>query len=170
MWLGFCVWGSEVLEFRCCQWSSLWKEHCSNGLKMGYGFCAWELRDVGLLSRVVIVVLGSEIGFGEYKRTWKIAKTIEDFQFGSKSDDFALAIAKVAVAQVCESVEFQSFQHSALETLSDIIVRYIYSIGKTANFNANLAGRVEENVFDLIQGLEELGSGLGFAGASDVDR
>ncbi|OMO50642.1 hypothetical protein COLO4_37966 [Corchorus olitorius] len=43
-------------------------------------------------------------------------------------------------------------------------------VGKTANFNANLAGRVEANVFDVIQGLEELGSGLGFAGASDVDH
>ncbi|XVF58442.1 hypothetical protein PTKIN_Ptkin07bG0067200 [Pterospermum kingtungense] len=88
----------------------------------------------------------------------------------SKSDDYALALAKVAVAQLCESVGFHSFQLSALETLSDIIVRYIYSIGKTANFHAYLAGRVEVNLFDVIQGLEELGSGLGFAGSSDVDH
>ncbi|MBA0571800.1 hypothetical protein Golob_002174 [Gossypium lobatum] len=91
-------------------------------------------------------------------------------KFYIKSDDFALAIATVAVAQVCESVGFQSFQHSALEALSAIIVWYIYNLGKTANFNANLAGRVEANVFDVIHGLEELESGLGFAGASDVNR
>ncbi|KAE8661357.1 LRR receptor-like serine/threonine-protein kinase RPK2 [Hibiscus syriacus] len=91
-------------------------------------------------------------------------------KFRSKSDDFALSIAKVAVAQVCESIGFQSFQHSALETLSDVAARYIYTLGKTANFNANLAGRLESNVFDVIQGLEELESGLGFAGASDVNR
>ncbi|KAL4334923.1 hypothetical protein GQ457_07G003450 [Hibiscus cannabinus] len=89
---------------------------------------------------------------------------------GSKSNDFAVAIAKVAAAQVCESVGFQGFHLSALETLSDITVRYIFSIGKSANFCANFAGRVEANLFDIIHGLEELGSGLGFAGASDVDR
>lgn len=91
-------------------------------------------------------------------------------KFGAKSDDFALAIAKVAVAQLCESVGFQGFHLSALETLSDIIVRYTYSIGKTANLSANLAGRAEGNVFDIIHGLEDLGSNLGFSGASDVDR
>ncbi|XVF60695.1 hypothetical protein PTKIN_Ptkin08bG0069100 [Pterospermum kingtungense] len=100
----------------------------------------------------------------------KSQKQSKSSKFHRKSDDFALAIAKVAAAQVCKSVGFQSFQTFALETLSDVIVRYIYSIGKTANFNANLAGRVEGNVFDVIQGLEDLGSGLGFAGASDVDR
>ncbi|GMJ04085.1 hypothetical protein like AT3G02160 [Hibiscus trionum] len=94
----------------------------------------------------------------------------KSFKFGSKSDDFALAIAKVAAAQVCDSVGFQGFHLSALETLSDIIVRYIFSIGKSANLSANLGGRVEANLFDIIHGLEELGSGLGFAGASDVDR
>ncbi|XWS30148.1 hypothetical protein CRYUN_Cryun24cG0092900 [Craigia yunnanensis] len=109
-------------------------------------------------------------GLENRKKHEKSQKQSKSSKFHSKSDDFALAIAKLAVAQLCESVGFQSFQHSALETLSDIIVRYIYSLGKTANFHANLAGRVEANVFDVIEGLEELGSGLGFAGASDVDR
>ncbi|GMP28649.1 hypothetical protein CsSME_00004111 [Camellia sinensis var. sinensis] len=61
-----------------------------------------------------------------------------------KSDDFAQAIAKIAVAQVCESEGFQSFQQSALNTLSDVTVRYIREIGKSANFYANLAGIVRE--------------------------
>ncbi|XP_022741646.1 transcription initiation factor TFIID subunit 8-like [Durio zibethinus] len=109
-------------------------------------------------------------GLHNRKEQEKSQKQSKPSKFRSKSDDFALAIAKVAIAQVCESVGFQGSQHSALETLSDIIVRYIYSVGKTANFNANLAGRAEANVFDVIQGLEELGSGLGFAGGSDFDR
>ncbi|XP_007032778.2 PREDICTED: LOW QUALITY PROTEIN: transcription initiation factor TFIID subunit 8 [Theobroma cacao] len=109
-------------------------------------------------------------GLENRKEHGKSQKQSKSSKFNSKSDDFALAIAKVAVAQVCESVGFQSFQHSALQTLSDIIVQYIYNIGKTANINANLAGRVEANVFDVLQRLEELGSGLGFAGASDADR
>lgn len=85
-------------------------------------------------------------------------------------DDFARAIAKIAVAQVCESEGFQAFQLSALETLSDIALRYIQSIGKSAHSYANLAGRTESNVFDIIQGLEDLGSVQGFSGASFVDH
>ncbi|ONI19004.1 hypothetical protein PRUPE_3G252500 [Prunus persica] len=88
----------------------------------------------------------------------------------SSGDDFARAIAKIAVAQVCEIVGFQTYQLSALETLSDVAVHYIHNIGKTAHFYANLSGRMDCNVFDIIQGLEDLGLAQGFAGASDVDH
>ncbi|CAI9758700.1 unnamed protein product [Fraxinus pennsylvanica] len=82
-------------------------------------------------------------------------------------DDFAEAIARIAVAQVCESLGFQSFQQSALNTLSDVVVRYIREVGRTAIFYANLANRSDGNAFDVIQGLEDLGSIPGFLGASD---
>uniref|UniRef100_A0A7C8YDD8 Bromodomain associated domain-containing protein n=1 Tax=Opuntia streptacantha TaxID=393608 RepID=A0A7C8YDD8_OPUST len=83
-------------------------------------------------------------------------------------EDFVRAIAKIAVAQICENEGFQSFQQSALEALADVAVRYIKEIGKTANLYANLAGRSECNVLDVIQGLEDLGSIQGFPGASDI--
>ncbi|XP_010549992.1 PREDICTED: transcription initiation factor TFIID subunit 8-like [Tarenaya hassleriana] len=99
-------------------------------------------------------------------------------------NDFAYAVARLAVAQTCESVEintlqesqvhegvrFNSFQESALETLTDVVVRYVQSIGKTALLYANMAGRTEGNALDVVQALEDLGSGLGFAGASDIDQ
>lgn len=85
-------------------------------------------------------------------------------------NDFAFAVTKIAVAQICEHLGFQTFQQSALDTLSDVAVRYIESVGKSACLNANLAGRVEGNAFDIIQGLEESGSGQGFSVASDVDH
>lgn len=85
-------------------------------------------------------------------------------------DEFAQSIAKVAVAQVCESKGFQGFQQSALEAMSDVTARYIMNIGKSANCYANLAGRNECNVFDVIQGLEDMGSMQGFTGASDIDH
>lgn len=88
----------------------------------------------------------------------------------SGGDEFARSIAKIAVAQICEREGFQTFQPSALETLSDIAVRYIYNIGKAAHAYANLAGRTECNVFDIIQGLEDLGLPQGFSGASEVDH
>ncbi|XP_028764917.1 transcription initiation factor TFIID subunit 8 [Neltuma alba] len=85
-------------------------------------------------------------------------------------DDFAQAIAKVAVGQVCESEGFHAIQRSSLETLSDIAVRYIQNVGKTARCHANLAGRTECNVFDIMQGLEDIGSAQGFLGASVIDH
>lgn len=83
-------------------------------------------------------------------------------------DDLSGAIARIAVAQICESSGFQGFQQFALDTLSAVAVRYIQDIGKTANLYANLACRTQCNVFDVIQGLEDLGSVQGFLGASDV--
>lgn len=88
----------------------------------------------------------------------------------SRNEEFVHAIAKMAVAQVCESSGFQGFQQSALDTLSDIAIRYINQIGKVATSNANLSGRAECNVFDILQGLEDLGMSQGFSGASDIDR
>lgn len=86
------------------------------------------------------------------------------------TDEFAQAIARIAVAQVCEGFGFQSFHQSALDSLADVAVRYIREIGKTASSCANLANRSDCNVFDVIQGLEGLGSVQGFSGASDVRR
>lgn len=84
------------------------------------------------------------------------------------ADEFGRAVAKMAVAQICESVGFQSFNESALEALADIAVRYMKDTGKTASFYANLANRTECNVFDIIQGLEDLGSSTGFSGGSEI--
>ncbi|XP_068656841.1 transcription initiation factor TFIID subunit 8-like [Aristolochia californica] len=86
-------------------------------------------------------------------------------------DEFGRAIARIAVAQICETVGFQGFQQSALEALSDIAIRYLRDLGKTAHFYANLAGRTDCNVFDIIGGLEDLvGPTQGFSGASDVNH
>lgn len=87
-----------------------------------------------------------------------------------KNDEFPQAIARIAVAQVCESVGFQGFQQSALDKFSDVACKYILEIGKTSNFYANLAGRTECNVFDVVQGLEDLSLSQGFVGASDRDH
>ncbi|KAH6803043.1 hypothetical protein C2S51_034489 [Perilla frutescens var. frutescens] len=84
------------------------------------------------------------------------------------TDEFSQAIARNMVAQVCESLGFQSFHQSALDNLADVAVRYIREIGKTASSYANLANRTQCNVFDVIQGLEDLGAVQGFSGASDV--
>uniref|UniRef100_A0A7N0SYM0 Transcription initiation factor TFIID subunit 8 n=1 Tax=Kalanchoe fedtschenkoi TaxID=63787 RepID=A0A7N0SYM0_KALFE len=85
-------------------------------------------------------------------------------------DEFGRAVAKIAVAQVCESVGYQGFQQSALETLSNVAVRYIEGLGKGAKFHANLAGRTGCNIFDIVQSLEDFEAVQGFPGASEIDR
>nr|XP_043631387.1 transcription initiation factor TFIID subunit 3-like [Erigeron canadensis] len=87
-----------------------------------------------------------------------------------KIDEFPQSLARIAVAQICESVGLHGIQHSALDTLSDIVCKYVQEIGKTSNLYANLAGRTESNLVDLVQGLEELGMTQGFLGAADLDH
>ncbi|KAJ9536250.1 hypothetical protein OSB04_un000570 [Centaurea solstitialis] len=98
---------------------------------------------------------------------------VEDNEFDEKkirvaSDEFGRAISKVAVAQICERVGFESFNDTALEALADVAIRYVRDLGKIAKFYANVANRTECNVFDVIQGLEDLGSSTGFPGGSEV--
>ncbi|KAL6987368.1 hypothetical protein U1Q18_013117 [Sarracenia purpurea var. burkii] len=86
------------------------------------------------------------------------------------ANEFGREVSKIAVAQICKSVGFENFNESALDDLTDIAIRYVRDLGKTASFYANLAGRTESNVFDVIQGLEDLCSFRGFSGASEVGR
>ncbi|XP_020572877.1 transcription initiation factor TFIID subunit 8-like [Phalaenopsis equestris] len=86
-------------------------------------------------------------------------------------DEFGRAISRIAVAQICESTGFQSSQRSALEAFVDITIRYICSLGKAARYYADISGRTECNVLDLIQGLEDIvGLAQGFTGGSDDSR
>ncbi|XP_062001902.1 transcription initiation factor TFIID subunit 8 [Rosa rugosa] len=84
------------------------------------------------------------------------------------ADEFGRAVSKVAVAQICEGVGFLGIKESALDSLADIAIRYLRDLGKMANYYANLAGRTESNVFDVVRGLEDLESLQGFSGAADV--
>ncbi|KAL4592158.1 hypothetical protein LXL04_005144 [Taraxacum kok-saghyz] len=98
---------------------------------------------------------------------------VDDTEFDEKkirvaADEFGRAVAKVAVAQICERAGFQSVNDSALESLADIAIRYVRDLGKTAKFYANVANRTECNVFDVIQSLEDSGSSIGFPGGSET--
>ncbi|XP_073287808.1 transcription initiation factor TFIID subunit 8-like [Primulina huaijiensis] len=86
----------------------------------------------------------------------------------SGTNKFGRAISRIFVAQMCESIGFQGVNESALDSLAGIAIRYISDLGKTAKFHANLAGRAECNVFDVIQGLVDLGSSQGFSGVSEA--
>ena len=88
----------------------------------------------------------------------------------SRADDFGRAVSKLAVAQICEGAGFHGVKESALDAFADIAIRYLVDLGKMANFYANLARRSECNVFDVIQGLEDLELTHGFPGASESSQ
>ncbi|CAH8385744.1 unnamed protein product [Eruca vesicaria subsp. sativa] len=60
-----------------------------------------------------------------------------------------------------KSVEVTMYKEPALDTLIGIAVQYIYSIGKTAQLYASIAGIAEGISLDIVQALEGLGSGSG---------
>ncbi|OIV96389.1 hypothetical protein TanjilG_09816 [Lupinus angustifolius] len=80
----------------------------------------------------------------------------------STSDDFGRAVSNLAVAQLCDSAGFDAVNTSALDAFADVTIRYLLDLGKTTQFYANLSGRSQCTVFDLILGLQDLESPLGF--------
>lgn len=93
----------------------------------------------------------------------------EEYREGRrKADEFARAVSKMAVAQICESLGFHGCKDSALDALTEIAIRYLCDLGKTASFYANLSGRTQCNVFDIVRSFEDVGASQGFLGASDT--
>ncbi|XP_061368774.1 transcription initiation factor TFIID subunit 8 [Gastrolobium bilobum] len=81
------------------------------------------------------------------------------------ADEYGRAAAKVAVAQLCEAAGFHGVKDSVSEAFADVAIRYLVDLGKTAVFYANLAGRSQCNVFDVIRGFEDLEAPQGFSSA-----
>ncbi|KAG2242368.1 hypothetical protein Bca4012_022068 [Brassica carinata] len=77
----------------------------------------------------------------------------------SSSYEFTHAAAKAAVAQICESVGYNHFKDPPLESLTGFAIQYILQLGKSAASFANLNGRSQCNVFDIVLALEDLSSG-----------
>jgi transcription initiation factor TFIID subunit 8 len=82
-------------------------------------------------------------------------------------DEFGRAVARAAVAQALEAAGFDCAHQSAVDTLVDVVLRYVTHLGRSAAFHASLAGRALANECDIIQALEEVGADTdGFAGAA----
>ncbi|KAK6933813.1 Bromodomain associated domain [Dillenia turbinata] len=83
---------------------------------------------------------------------------------------FYKSIAKIAVAQICQSIGFKSSQISALETFSDVGGRYMEALAGIAVSAANFAGRTQSNLFDVVFAMEVLNSPQGFRSAWNVNQ
>jgi len=73
------------------------------------------------------------------------------------SDQFARAVLKVAIAQLCQYAGFNGIQQSACEALTEILSKYIEEIGRTSHMYAELACRTECNYNDLKLAFNDIG-------------
>ena len=66
------------------------------------------------------------------------------------SQDYARALAKITVAQIVEVTGFQALQHSAGDALAELLLQYVSEIGSATHAYAELAGRTDCNVNDVV--------------------
>lgn len=78
---------------------------------------------------------------------------------------FSLTLARVAVAQICQSIGYKGAQRPALDALTDIATRYLKAVAKLSAESANSNGRTQSNIFDIIAAIEDLASVEGFEGS-----
>ncbi|KAI6703087.1 hypothetical protein NL676_012223 [Syzygium grande] len=86
----------------------------------------------------------------------------------SNQTEFASSITKIAVSQICKSVGFKAAQLYTLDILTDVAIRYLQSIAKSAAAYANASSRTQSNLFDLINALNDINSVSGFQGAASL--
>lgn len=107
---------------------------------------------------------------------------VHDAQVAQSTSEFLFAIAKTAVAQICQSVRYnrskygqicqsvgyKRTKHDALEALTHISTKYIQAIARSAASFANASNRTDPNLFDVINGIHDLCSVKGFPGGSKM--
>ncbi|OIV89718.1 hypothetical protein TanjilG_03816 [Lupinus angustifolius] len=93
-----------------------------------------------------------------------------DVQVAETPSDFSFTIAKTAVAQICQSVGYKRSEYNALESLTNVATKYLQSIARSAATYANDSNRTDTNLFDLINGIQDLCSIQGFSGGSVMHK
>jgi histone H3/H4 len=73
------------------------------------------------------------------------------------ADEFSRSVARVIAAQIAEASGFEACQESAIEILADLLLRYLTTVCSSSHSYAELAGRSQSNLADVLLSLEELG-------------
>lgn len=73
------------------------------------------------------------------------------------AEDFSRHIARVVASQVAEATGFDACQDSAIEILGDLLLRYLTTVSAGCHSYAELAGRSQSNLSDVLLALEDLG-------------
>jgi transcription initiation factor TFIID subunit 8 len=73
------------------------------------------------------------------------------------AEDFSRHISRVVASQIAESTGFDACQDSAVEILGDLLLRYLATVCSGSHSYAELAGRSQSNLSDVLLALEDLG-------------
>ncbi|ESQ33706.1 hypothetical protein EUTSA_v10009828mg [Eutrema salsugineum] len=77
-------------------------------------------------------------------------------QSATTTTEFSFSLTRVAVSQICLSVGYRSTDSSALDTLTIITTKFLQSLAGLAASFANIANRTEANLFDIVNGLQDI--------------
>jgi transcription initiation factor TFIID subunit 8 len=67
------------------------------------------------------------------------------------ADNYAYEAAKTSARALAGSAGFDVVQHSCLDILANLILRYIKEVGAASHHYAELAGRSETNPVDVVR-------------------
>ena len=76
------------------------------------------------------------------------------------AEDYSKALGRVVVAQIAEAAGFEAVHDTAGEVLSDLLVEYLQQLCSSSKAYAELAGRTDINVADVVLSLEDLGDSV----------
>ena len=66
------------------------------------------------------------------------------------AERYSRHVSKIVVGQLAESAGFQAMQESAVDVLADLMLRYIAQLGSASHSYAELAGRNDCNINDVV--------------------
>eukprot|EP01041_Mallomonas_annulata_P002447 gene2447-4751_t len=70
-------------------------------------------------------------------------------------DDFAREVTKRAIAKACVALDFKYTSSTVLDIMSDVVHHYIRSIGERTREQAEVAGRSQPGIHDVLAALEQ---------------
>lgn len=72
-------------------------------------------------------------------------------------DSFMYCALRVGVAQVLQSMNIVSSSRTALNTLTDVVARFITQLGARSTQFCEIVGRTDANEFDIVSALQTMG-------------
>lgn len=66
------------------------------------------------------------------------------------AEQYSRHVSKIVVSQLSETAGFHAVQESAVDVLADLMLRYVAQLGSASHSYAELAGRSECNINDLV--------------------
>lgn len=73
------------------------------------------------------------------------------------SQDYSRACLRIAVAQICQHLGWNSIHNTPLELLTDVLERYLLQLGKTTHRYSELFGRTEARIEDVFNAFTDMG-------------